>query len=83
MLMRTSFNRVEQFFTAKRRYQLVRNGKVIREEIFDSNERWYYKHEMIMMLEKSQFTNIQTRDGWSDEDFAEKHDSIVFIARKE
>lgn len=81
-LMRTSFNRVEQFFTAKRRYQLVRDGNLISEEVFDANERWYYKHEMVMMLEIVGFTEIQVRDGWSENDFAEIHDSMVFVARK-
>lgn len=81
-LMRTSFNRAEQFFTAKRRYQLIRGGRIVAEEIFDSNERWYYKHEMVMMLEISGFTEVQVRDGWSEKEFAETHDSMVFIARK-
>ena len=81
-LMRTSFNRAEQFFTARRRYQLVRDGKVIAEEVFDANERWFYKHEMVMMLEIAGFEDVQVKDGWSDADFAEVHDSMVFIATK-
>lgn len=81
-LMRTSFNRSEQVFTAKRRYQLVRDGKVVSEEVFDANERWYYKHEVVMMLEIAGFENIQVKDGWSDDDFAEVHSCMVFIARK-
>lgn len=81
-LMRTSFDRVEQYFTARRRYQLVRDGRIVAEEIFDSNERWYYKHEMVMMLEMTGFVDIQVRGGWSEKDFAEVHDSMVFLARK-
>lgn len=81
-LMRMSFNRVEQFFTAKRRYQLIRDGQVVAEETFDSDERWYYKHEVVMMLEINGFRDIQVKDGWSDADFAETHDSMVFVARK-
>ncbi len=81
-LMRTSFSRAEQFFTAKRRYQLIRDGQVVAEEIFDSNERWYYKHEVVLMLERVGFNDIQVKDGWSDADFAEVHDSMVFVARK-
>lgn len=75
-------DRVEQLMTAQRRYQLFKDGKLIQEEIFDSSERWYYKHEVVLMLEKFGFHDIQVKGNWTDEDFAEPHDSIVFIARK-
>jgi hypothetical protein len=75
-------DRVEQLLIAKRRYQLFRDGELVAEEIFDSNERWYYKFEVIMMLEKFGFRDIQVKDGWSDDDFAERHDSVVYLARK-
>lgn len=37
---------------------------------------------MTLMLEKVGFKDIQTKDGWSEQDFAERHSSMVFIARK-
>jgi ubiquinone/menaquinone biosynthesis C-methylase UbiE len=75
-------DRVEQLMTAQRRYQLLQNGELIQEEIFDSSERWYYKYEVVLMLEKFGFHDIEVKGNWTDEDFAEPHDSIVFIARK-
>ena len=75
-------DRVEQLLIAKRRYQLFKDGEVVQEEVFDSNERWYFKYEVIMMLEKFGFRDIQVKDGWSDDDFAARHDSVVYIARK-
>lgn len=75
-------DRVEQLLLARRRYQLIRDGEVIQEEIFDSNERWYYKHEMVLMLEKVGFQDVQVKGDWSKDDFAEGHASMVFIARK-
>ncbi len=75
-------DRVEQLLLAQRRYQHIRDGRVVAEEIFASNERWYYKHEMVLMLEKVGLCDIRVKDGWTDDDFAERHDSMVFIAQK-
>jgi SAM-dependent methyltransferase len=75
-------DRVEQILWAKRRYQLIRDGQVLEEEIFDSNERWYGKYEMVLMLEKAGFREVQVKDGWSDEDFCERHGAMVFVAKK-
>jgi SAM-dependent methyltransferase len=81
-LMRLRIDRAEQLLTAKRRYQHIVNGQVAQEEVFDSNERWYYKHEMLLMLERAGFHDLQAKDGWSDDDFAERHDSVVYLARR-
>jgi hypothetical protein len=37
---------------------------------------------MTLMLEKVGFRDIQVKDGWTDEDFTERHSSMVLIARK-
>jgi SAM-dependent methyltransferase len=79
---REKIDRAEQLLLAKRRYQLYDNGQLVAEEIFDSNERWYFKYEMTLLLEKVGFQDIQVKDGWSDDDFAERHDSMVFMAHK-
>jgi SAM-dependent methyltransferase len=81
-IMRLKIDRVEQVLLAKRRYQLLVEGQVVEEEIFDSNERWYFKHEMVLMLEKTGFRDIEVKGNWSEADFAEPHSSIVFLARK-
>lgn len=83
-LKRESINRVDQLLLAKRRYQLIREGQVVAEEVFDSNERWYFKYEMVLLLEKVGFQDIQVKDGWSNDDFTDRqqHDVMVFIGRK-
>jgi hypothetical protein len=73
---------VEQLLLAKRRYQLYEEDQLVAEEVFDSNERWYFKQEMILMLEKVGFKDIEVKGNWSEEDFAEPHYSMVFVARK-
>lgn len=81
-LMRLRIDRVEQLLIAKRRYQWLKDGEVVQEEIFDSNERWYYKHEMLQLLEKAGFHNVQVKGDWTNQDFTEPNTSIVFIARR-
>ncbi len=83
-LKRESISRVEQLLLAKRRYQLIRDGQVVAEEVLDSNERWYFKHEMAALLETVGFRDIKVKDGWTDDDFTDRqqHNVMVFIARK-
>jgi SAM-dependent methyltransferase len=81
-LMRIKIDRAEQLLIAKRRYQRLIDGQVVREEIFDANERWYFKHEMLLMLEKTGFQQVEVKGNWTDENFAEPHESVVFLARK-
>lgn len=81
-LMRLRIDRVEQLLFAKRRYQRLVDGEIVQEEVFDANERWYYKHEMLLMLEKTGFRDVQVKGNWTNEDFAEHHGSIVYVARK-
>ena len=79
---RLHVDRVEQVMNAHRRYQLVQDGQVVREEIFASDERWYSKHEVVLMLEKVGFRDVQVTGDWTDQPFAEPQGSMVFVARK-
>jgi SAM-dependent methyltransferase len=81
-ILREKIDRVEQLLLAKRRYQRIINDEVVEEEIFDANERWYFKHEMLLMLEKTGFHNIQVKGNWTHVDFNDSHYSAVYIARK-
>jgi hypothetical protein len=80
---RLRVDRLEQVMNAHRRYQLVENGQIVHEEIFASDERWYYKHEVVLMLEKAGFTDVQVTADWTGQPAVEPPPgSIVFIARK-
>lgn len=81
-LMRLKIDRVEQLLFAKRRYQQIHNGAVVAEEIFDAHERWYYKHEMLLMLEKTGFHTVQVKGDWTHADFNDSHSNLIFLARK-
>jgi hypothetical protein len=43
---------------------LVRDGQVVREEIFPSSERLYGQFEIIMMLERCGYRDVRVDDGW-------------------
>jgi SAM-dependent methyltransferase len=75
-------DRVEQLLLAKRRYQLIREGQIVGEEIFASNERWYYKHEMELMLRLLGMTDIRITGDWTGEPFRDGHDTMVIEARR-
>jgi ubiquinone/menaquinone biosynthesis C-methylase UbiE len=80
---RLEINRVEQIIIAKRRYQLFDGDKLVAEEIFDANERWYYKHELQLMLERVGFQVEGVKGNWTADNFNDQHhDSMVMIARR-
>lgn len=82
-LKRLSIDGVEQLLLAKRRYQLINDGVLVAEETFDSNERWYYNHEILLMLERAGFEDVRVGGNWTDEPFDEsRHYSIVYRARR-
>jgi ubiquinone/menaquinone biosynthesis C-methylase UbiE len=75
-------DRAEQVVIAERRYQRIANGQVTQEEIFPSNERWYFQHEMVMMLEKTGFRDVQVKGDYTGANFADGHSTMVFLARR-
>ncbi|MBZ0303707.1 MAG: class I SAM-dependent methyltransferase [Anaerolineae bacterium] len=81
---RLRVDRIEQVMNAHRRYQLVQAGQIVHEEIFASDERWYYKHEVVLMLEKAGFSRVQVTADWTDQPAVEPPpDSIVFMAHRD
>ncbi|GAB4580109.1 MAG: hypothetical protein Fur0022_28480 [Anaerolineales bacterium] len=83
-IMTDKVDHAEQQFFGRRKYRLVSNGQVIREEIFPSHERVYGKYEIQMMLELTGFRDVKVYDGWQDEPepFAGKTDVMVIHGRK-
>jgi SAM-dependent methyltransferase len=81
-LRREHVDWAEQLLVAQRLYQRTDHGRVVEEEVFDSNERWYFKHEIVLMLEQAGFKDIQVKGDWTDEDFTDEHTSMVLLARR-
>jgi ubiquinone/menaquinone biosynthesis C-methylase UbiE len=81
-LMIEKIDRAEQLLLAKRRYQLMRGGEVIKEEVFASCERWYFKHEMELMMKLVGFREVRIVGNWTDEPFEDRHGTMVTLATK-
>ncbi len=61
-----SADRFEQVKVDKRRYQASLAGQIIENELHTMTLRWYFKYEMILMLEQAGFRDIFIYGNYSD-----------------
>lgn len=61
-----SIDRFEQIKVDKRLYEASKEGQVIASELHTMTLRWYFKYEMIMMLEQTGFKNIFIYGDYTD-----------------
>ena len=61
-----SSDRFEQVKVEKRRYEASKEGQIIASELHTMTLRWYFKFEMIMMLEQAGFRNIFIYGDYTD-----------------
>ncbi len=73
---------LEEVATRQIRARLWRNGKLVTEEIHTQNLDDYSKHELVMMLEKAGFSEIQVNGDFSDEPATADSQELIFIAGK-
>ena len=71
-----------QAFTLDLRYDLVRDGSVVRSEDHRLVERWYGVHEMIGMLEGAGFDDVRVEGDYTPVEVTADHRMHVFIARR-
>ena len=71
-----------QSFTLDLRYDLVRDGSVVRSEDHRLVERWYGVHEMVGMLEAAGFEDVRVEGDYAPAEVTAKHRMHVFIARR-
>jgi SAM-dependent methyltransferase len=71
-----------QSFTLDLRYELVRDGSVVRSEDHRLVERWYGVEEMIGMLETAGFADVRVEGDYSPVEVTADHRMHVFIARR-
>jgi RimJ/RimL family protein N-acetyltransferase/ubiquinone/menaquinone biosynthesis C-methylase UbiE len=82
-IRRVSTDITDQTFQAERRYRLYRDDALLREEIFGAHERWYYRHELALLLENAGFEQVEIKGNYTDADFdARQHYVMVALARK-
>lgn len=60
--MLVSLSRAEQMAIVRLRYRVAEDGQVVSEETFDMTMRFYFKHEMELMLRVAGFRDFE----WSE-----------------
>jgi hypothetical protein len=61
-----SVDRFEQIKVEKRRYEASKDGQIVGSELHTMTLRWYFKYEMIMMLEQAGFRSIFISGDYQD-----------------
>jgi SAM-dependent methyltransferase len=78
-----SVDLADQRATEERRLELWRGEELLKQELRAGQERWYGKHEMLLMLERAGFRDVQVKGDYTDEEFGPQHSgTMVFVARR-
>lgn len=77
-----SIDRFEQVKTEKRRYELSRDGEILKTELHTMRLRWYFTHEMTLMLERTGFENVFIHGDYSDSPATSQSSETVYAAIK-
>ncbi len=59
-----------------------RDGELVEEEEHSLRINFYFKNEMLLMLERAGFTDIVVHDDHCEEAPTSDSDFVVFVARK-
>jgi SAM-dependent methyltransferase len=77
-----SSDRLEQLDTSLERYELRRDGELLRVEEYTSVTRWYGRYEMTMMLEAAGFRNVKVYGNHTDEEATAESFARVYWAER-
>ncbi len=73
---------LEEVATRQIRVRLWRRNELLKEEVHTQKLEDYSKNELVLMLERAGFGEIQIRGDHGDEPATADHKALVFIARK-
>lgn len=80
----TGIDPVEQIWMEQRRYQLYDGDQLLEEEIHSGQGRWYFRNELLLMLQIAGFSQVVVKGDYTDEEFSAKHTrTMVFLATKD
>jgi SAM-dependent methyltransferase len=79
----TGLDPVEQIWMEERRYKLYDGDRLLEEEVHGGQGRWYFRNELLWMLESAGFSDVVVKGDYTDEAFGPQHEStMVFVATK-
>ena len=73
---------LEQFATYEMRAGRWRDGELVEEEAHSLRINFYFKNELLLMLERAGFTDIVVHGDHREEAPTRDSDFVVFVARK-
>jgi SAM-dependent methyltransferase len=77
-----SRNLLEQTLAYEVRYRRVKERRIIEEQRCEAPERWYFKHELVLMLERTGFRTIHVTGNYTDEAASDNDYVLAFSAIK-
>jgi SAM-dependent methyltransferase len=80
-LWTVSMDPLEQTMIEKRRYDLRVGGSVVHTEEHTLKMRWFYKWELVMMLEETGFQDIRLYSGYAELPATAESKIIIYSAR--
>lgn len=75
-------NLVEQSLAVTVRYRRFQGETVVEEQICPTRERWYYRDEMTLMLERAGFTVERVTGNYCEAPYADEHYVMTLHARR-
>ncbi|MFN8493372.1 MAG: class I SAM-dependent methyltransferase [Caldilineaceae bacterium] len=79
----TGLDPVEQIEQEERRYELYDGERLLQTEIHSGQTRWYFRNELLWMLQLAGFTDVVVKGDYTDEPFNASHTkTMVFLVTK-
>lgn len=75
-------DRFEQFMVQKRRYEAAREGQIIESELHTMTLRWYFKYELIMVLEQARYNDMFVSGNYSDSAATAESSETIYSAKR-
>jgi SAM-dependent methyltransferase len=72
---------LDQTLTLEMRAEKWRDGELVAEEQHPISLRSYFRDELLLMLGRAGFRDVEVRGGYDDEEPTAYHDYLVFVAR--
>jgi SAM-dependent methyltransferase len=77
----TGIDPVEQVWTEERRYELFEADRLLSTEVHSGQGRWYFRNELLWMLELAGFATVSVTGDFTAEPFGPQHRvNMVFTA---
>jgi hypothetical protein len=73
---------LENVATRQMRVRLWQEGELIKEEVHTQRLDDYTKNELVLMLERAGFSDIQIFGDFTDDAATADHDELIFLCRK-